>query len=171
VPVGFLTTCSQRLAAISSAETEALQRSAPFFVLVDQAHPDAFAFDRRSTATRMSSIRLPPWRSTRYAHPGALRRSAMSELGQHLEARRDTRGHAPRNTLDLLQHTVDSVADDERGSLLGHEVDVARPVFGTWKMIAFTSRTSGASEMPSSASRSSDLRSSSTTSTSSSAAD
>ena len=35
-----------------------------------------------------------------------------------------------RDTLDLAQHTVDSVTDDER-VLFGHEVDVARLVCGT----------------------------------------
>ena len=82
-----------------------------------------------------------------------LRRSAMSSFASTFRRVVTPGGHPLRDALHLLQHAVDAVADDEASSS-GMKCTSEAPSSAAWKRIELTSRTSGASETPSSASSS-----------------
>ena len=107
-------------------ETERLERRG-LARLVDQPHHDLLALDRRQH--RDTDVEEPADRAGVQRHATVLRPPALGdvELGENLEARGDTRGHALRDALRLGEHAVDARPDDER-ILLRLEVDVAGPV-------------------------------------------
>ena len=97
--------------------------------LVDQAHHDLLAFDRRQHGN--ADVEHPADRTRVERDPAVLRAPALGdiELGEHLEPRGHTRGHPLGDALRLGEHAVDAGAHEER-VLLRLEMDVAGAVAG-----------------------------------------
>ena len=97
--------------------------------LVDEAHDDLLALDRRQH--RDANVEHAANGARVQGDPPVLRLPALGdvELREHLQARRDAVRHSPRDPLRLAQHAVDPDPDDER-VLLRLEVDVAGAVGG-----------------------------------------
>ena len=97
--------------------------------LVDQAHHDLLALDRRQH--RHADVEHPPHRPRVERDAPVLRLAALRdvELREHLQAGRDAVRHPLRDALRLVEHAVDADAHEQR-VLLRLEVDVAGAVGG-----------------------------------------